>query len=274
MAAPGSLYGEGAQLLEGSAQTQTDTAKLEQAKTDTTVEAGKASGAQLGETERQISSQQATMALEKMKASDKMQGKVVTITPQIALGMAKNTGDPSWMQAIGQDMRSDVLMSLYTHGIKLDQAKKAPKITQVYDANGKIRHAVVYTDEQGNIQQLILDAGITPENLNKGKGGKGGRGGAGKDPEEMSFKEKKAFIDMYQKRRAEYSDPMRSEDIKKRNPEKYNQDQQWLKDNLDTNDQILKSMGQGGAAAPSSGGTATPEAPFDADAFIEDALGQ
>lgn len=269
------LYGEGASLLQASGNQAANIAQTRQATTDTTVKAGEAAGAQVGETQRQISAQQATMALEKMKASEKMQGKVLTITPQIALGLAKNTGDREWMQAVGQDMRSDVLLGLYTHGMSLQQAKKAPKVTQIYDGNGKIRHAVVYTDEQGNIQQLMLDEGIAPEALNKGKGGGAKKTGAAKDD---TFKKQKEFNRAYEKLRSVYDDPMKAQETKIANPDKYNQDLQWLKDNQDQYDQNVRAMGKAGSPSPAAGvggSSAVPDnAPFNADAFIRDALGQ
>ncbi len=272
MPAPGSLYGEGAQLLEGAATTQAQAGELEQKKTAAQLDVGKSASSELTGEREQISGQQATMALEKLKASEKMQGKVTTITPQIALGLAKNTGDKEWMSAIGQDMRTDVLLGMYTHGMTVAQQKKQPKITQIYDKSGKIRHAVVYTDEQGNQQEMLLDEGMTPEALNKGKNvGRGGKGGAGGSDE---FKNKKEFIANYQKRRNELADPMRAKDLKSSNPQKYEQDQQFLQDYKDQYDKDIKEMSQGGSSgsegspAPSPGGGKA----FDPNSIFDEVL--
>lgn len=271
MAAPGSMYGEGAQLLEGAAQTQGKTQELQQEKTNMLVKSGDQASANLAGERQQISGQQAAMALEKMKASEEQ----MTITPQIALGLAKNTGDKEWMKAIGTKLRSDVLLGLYTHGMTLAAQKRSPKISQIYDQSGKIRHAVVYTDEDGNMQSLMLDQGITPKTLNEGKHAPGRpKGGSGGSDE---FKNKKEFNRAYEKRRSEYADPIKADEVKKTNPEKYDEDIQWLKDNQDTYDTNVRGMGKGGGAEgapePTAGGGA-PQAPFDADSFIKDALGK
>jgi hypothetical protein len=173
-------------------------------------------------------------------------------------------------------MRADVVMAMYTHGIKLNESKKAPKVTQIYDANGRIRHAVVYTDEDGNEQQLMLDQGITPENLNKGKGG-GKKGGSGSDD---SLKKMKEFNRAYEKARSEISDPSKAGQMKATDSKGFEEKMQWLKDNQDQYDANIKALGKGGGAeipgqAPGTGTPAAPDnAPFDADAFIKDALGQ
>jgi len=261
------LYGAGANLLEGSVQAAGNIAKQKQASTDSAVQPGEEAGKQLGDLQRQKMAQDAAMKLKQMEMND-----TIEVSPQIALGLAKNTGDKGWLQSVGQRMRPDVMLGLYTHGMAVSASKKSPKVTQIYDANGKIRHAVVYQDEEGNVQQLMLDEGITPEALNKGKGG--GRGGSKKGDD--TFKNKKEFNRAYEKLRAVYDDPMKAKETQVSNPEKYSQDQQWLKDNQDQYDKNVREMGKsGGAPAKASGSSADPgDAPFDADAFIKDALGQ
>ena len=267
-------FGASAELLGEAGQTELGVSKLKTEQTGQTMDAGVQASTQMGEDRRQGTfdqKQKAAQALAKFKAQQAMQGKLVTITPQIALGMVKNTGDKEWLAAVGQQMEAPVLMSLYTHGIKTDQAKKAPKITQIYDDDGKVRHAVVYTDEDGNQQQLLLDKGMTPEQLNKGKGGKGKAGSGGDD----TFKKNKQFLTEYDKRKAEYSDPLKAHEVQKSDPKRYDEDMQWLKDNQDTYDSLTKQMGKaggGGGAAPDAGGGQQDNAPFDADDFIKEAL--
>lgn len=262
MPAPGSLYGEGAQLLDSAGTQASNIAKERQAATDTTVKAGESAGANLSAERTQISSQQAQMALKKMELSENH----VEITPQLALGLARTTGDKSWIEAIGQTMRADVYTGLYTHGIEQAYAKRSPKITQVYDENGKIRHAVVYTDEQGNPQQLMLDAGITPDKLHPHK-----PSGSGDD-----FKKNKEFMKSHEKAAAFFNDAVRSKQLKSQDPEQWNRmHEEYIKDQ-DRYDQLKTSMGGSGASQPGGrGDTPAPDnAPFDADAFIKDALGQ
>lgn len=113
------LYGEGASLLQAAGNQATANAQTRQAGTETTVKAGEAAGAQLGDTQRQQQAQQAAQALEVMK----QKFDTVEITPQLALGLVRNTGDREWMKSIGQRMRADVYTSLYTHGINMKMMK-------------------------------------------------------------------------------------------------------------------------------------------------------
>src|SRR6266478_3285967 len=104
------LYPAGAPLMESGAASarQVGQEKVEREKIAS--ENARSTTSEVGQDLRQVQSQQAAVDLEKLKASDKMQGKMMTITPQIALGLSRNTGDPGWLQAIGQDIRSDVLL--------------------------------------------------------------------------------------------------------------------------------------------------------------------
>lgn len=267
------LFPAGAELLRAAGSQSDAISKDNQAKTDATIKTGDSASSELGAERRQMSSQQAAVALQKMTDQENK----IQITPQLALGLVKNTGDKSWLQAVGTKMRADVYTGLYTHGMSLAQAKKAPKITQTFDKDSNtIRHAVVYTDEDGVIQTLPLDSGITPKKLNEGKGGNrgGGKGGGG-NADSMDFKKRKEFLAQFNKRRAEYADPARAAEAKALDPEKYNQDMQWIKDKQDLYDKITTEMSQGGGTgneAPAAAG-GNSGAPFDADAFIKDALG-
>ncbi len=107
------LFPAGAQLLDSAAQTSNATQQQQQAKTDTTVKSGDAASANLTGEREQMSADQAKMALEAM--NEKFN--TVEITPQLAMGLVRNTGDKEWMKAIGQKMRADMYTAIYTHGI-------------------------------------------------------------------------------------------------------------------------------------------------------------
>lgn len=263
MSAPGSLYGEGAQLLESGAASARQTGQQNVEREKIASENIRSATGELGAMGRQLSAQDAAVALKKMEMAENQ----IEITPQIALGLSKNTGDKEWMTSVGQRMRADVVLGLYTHGLTLQQMKRSPKVTQVYDDKGKIRHAVVYTDEQGTLQQLMLDAGMTPEKLHPPKPGAGG----GDD-----FKKNKEFIKSHEKAAALFNDPFKSKQLKSTDPDQWNRaHEEYIKDQ-DRYDQLKTSMGGAGSAQPSGDGeTPAPDnTPFDADAFIKDALGQ
>jgi len=272
---PDNLFGTAAGLLEGAGQQQLEEKKVEQVPQSEGVKAGESAAGNISAEKQTAMSGQQAQQLAVLKDKLDQASNMMTITPQVALGMVKNTGDKEWMKAIGQKMRADVVLGMYTHGIKLNQAKKAPKVTQIYDKDGKVRHSVVYTDEDGNEQQLMLDEGMTPDQLNKGKGGKS-KSGSGSDD---SLKKMKEFNRAYEKARSEISDPSKAAQLQATNPESFKEKSQWLKDNQDQYDANIKALGKGGgaaipgAAAPAGEGGAD-NAPFDADAFIKDALGQ
>lgn len=254
------LYPAGAQLLEGAAQTAT-------AQSGQQVEREK-----IAATQEQ--SQQKNM-VDLVNSHLDRQANQVTITPQIALGLVKNTGDKSWLEAVGQPMRADVMLGLYQYGMRVKNSKYTPKITDTYTKDGKVQKALAWVDPDTEQPMMYtLGEGMSPEKLHPGKG-KGSGAGADDD-----FKKKKTFIHEYEKRRMEYSDPIKAQEAQKTNPEKYEEDIQWLKDNRDDYDSAIKMMsGRGtGGAAPAAGGSGGSgggsSAPFDADSFIKDALGQ
>ena len=253
------LFGEANQALEGASRT-TSADKDRKAEANTAEVPGTNQGLEV--------------LKDKMDQAENM----VSITPQIALGMVHNTGDKEWLKAVGQKMRADVLMPLYTHGIKLEQAKKAPKITQVYDKDGKVRHSVVYTDENGDEQQLLLDEGMTPEALNKGRGGAGGGkrgGGAGGAKKDDTLAKQKAFMASHEKQAALLNDASKSSALKATDPEQYQRMKEEYEKDQDRYDQLKTQMGAAGAPAPAAGGKSAgsgDSSPFNPDDLIKEAL--
>jgi hypothetical protein len=156
MPAPGSLYGEGAAMLEAAGGQASNIAKQKQAATDTSVQAGEAASREVGEKDRQMSAQDAQMRLKQME----LQENQIKITPQLALGLVKNTGDKSWMETVGQPMRSDVLLSLYTHGINTRIAGKEYKTI----SDGKEYVIANDIDDNGEIKPRIISVGDAPVN--------------------------------------------------------------------------------------------------------------
>ena len=277
MPAPGTLFGEATQALEGASSTAQKTNEIAQKDRSNTIKAGEAAGGEVGASGRQAAGAQDAQKLAELHSKLNQAENMFTVTPQIALGLVKNTGDKSWLEAVGKPIRADVFSALYTHGMALANEKKSPKVTLTYGKDGKVSHTLVWQDADGNPQQIQLDQGMATKLLNEGKGG-GKKGG---DSSSEELKKMKEFNRAYEKARAEISDPFKAKTLQMTNPEKFAQSEQWLKDNQDQYDANIKALGKGGGAAvggggaPAAGGGAQPDnAPFDADAFIKDALGQ
>ena len=262
---------ENATQMMGVAQQGQD-AQLDQRQDAQNAKAGQEGASEAGATQRQKMSAQDAQKLEVLKSQLDRAQNMVDITPQIALGLVKNTGDKEWMKAVGTKMPAPVLMGMYTHGIRTDQAKRAPKITQIYDDDGKVKHAVVYTDDDGNIQQLPLDSGISPEKLHQKSPGKGSK------TDSPDFKNKEAFKKSYEKWVSQISGTNGTQ-LKATDPDGYAKIKQQVDDYRDKYDSVIKGESTGGSGedpAPASGGgaSAPDNAPFDADAFINEALGK
>lgn len=105
------LYGEAGSLLMGSVDANLKRSQQE------------LEGQKLEEERRQSNMRTATAVGDTLlreagankRATLDREAQFVTITPQIAHGFSKNTGDEGWMQQVGQKMRADVLMGIYTH---------------------------------------------------------------------------------------------------------------------------------------------------------------
>jgi hypothetical protein len=277
---PDTLFGQSAQMMGVASEAQAQEKSLDQRKQESTMKAGEAASSEIGADRRQKMSAEEQQKLLQQKAMLDQAENMITITPQLALGLTKNTGEKDWLTAVGQKMRADVYTGLYTHGMALANAKKSPKVTLTYDKNGNVSHTLVWQDEDGNPQQIQLDEGSASKLLNEGKGG-GRKGGSRSSEDADKLKKMKEFNRAYEKARSEISDPARAAQLKATNPDSFSSKEQWLKDNQDQYDANIKSLGKGGGAAvpgaepAAAGGGAQPDnTPFDANAFIKDALGQ
>ena len=122
------------------------------------VDAGKAASSNLaGERQQAMSGQQAQQ-LAQLKDKLDQASNMVTITPQIALGLVKNTGNKEWLKAIGQKQRADVVLSFMRDGINKRIAGK--EYTTSLD--GKDYRIGMNIDDNGDPQPSILSIGDTP----------------------------------------------------------------------------------------------------------------
>lgn len=90
-----------------------------------------------------------------MKAKLDEQANMVDITPQIALGLVKATGDKEWMKAIGQKIRADMLLGYTQYGINARMAGKVFKVP-----HGDKEMSISFSpDDNGELQPQILGEG-------------------------------------------------------------------------------------------------------------------
>lgn len=126
---------------------------------------------------------------------------MIEITPQLARGAAKATGDSSWEKAVGTRMRADVYSSLLTMGTRFSMSKKVYNTKQgpVYWEPGMDKPEPIPdlpTEEE--LEKLRTENKIEVEGAKhknkmaeideagkfKGKGGRGGGGSGSQLPAE------------------------------------------------------------------------------------------
>lgn len=107
------LFPAAASLLSSAGEQQQQQEKTNQQPAQTMAENG-----------RQADDGLQQQKLAQLKAQLDHAENMITITPQLALGLAKNTGDKEWIKATGQKMRADVYTSLYSHGLMTKLAGK------------------------------------------------------------------------------------------------------------------------------------------------------
>lgn len=174
------LFGEATQALSGASQTATAADEIKQKDRADSMRSG-------DEAAKRVS--------EQMDREENM----IKVTPQLALGLVKNTGDKSWLQAVGQNMRADMYTALYTHGINT-RIKSTPVTAMVgknkvtfqpgFDDNGQIQMTQIASDEGAgqDIAQKKVD--IAKENADTRKNNPPGSGkGRSTDDSEKWFKQ-------------------------------------------------------------------------------------
>jgi len=269
---PDTLFGQSAQMMGEANQQQANTQNIDQRKQEATMKAGEAASSEIGADRRQKMGAEEQQKLLQQKAMLDQAENMITITPQLALGLTKNTGEKDWLPAVGQKMRADVYTGLYTHGLALANAKKSPKVTLTYDKKGNVSHTLVWQDEDGNPQQIQLDEGSAAKLLNEGKGGGRKSGGSG-GPKDQSLKALNDWNNASVKDRNSVSGAAGMQ-LEATDADEYKRRKQRVEEDRDTyyqNLEAINSKGHGGGEAPaakpkeSSGGQEfDPNSIFDA----------
>lgn len=269
------LYGQGAQLLESSGRQSSDMQQQDIERQKTTVQAGSEANANL-----------ARQHLEQMDIDAKMKGEMLTISPQLALGLVKHTGDKSWLQAVGQSMRSDVYTALYTHGVMSKFGSKEFKVP----VGDQVRTYMPRYDSDTNDWDLQLvgegekfsptqKGEDTPrakadresrEHIAKTRANAKGSGGHGKTDPQLP-KDRQWLKEYDDKEKWLSSDAGML--AKTRDKDLYGNTQAFVEDNAPTKEKILKRLEQ------SNDGSATPAQPdgniaSDLDAIFSGTKGQ
>jgi hypothetical protein len=148
------LFGASAGLLESAGQKQTQNMEIAQKPITQATDASNTAR------QNQVSAQDA-QKLAMLKSQLDQAENMIDITPQIALGLVKNTGDKEWMKAIGQKMRADVVMAMYTHGINTKISQK--EITTMIGKNKVTLQPYIDDDGQLAVKQIASDEGTTTD---------------------------------------------------------------------------------------------------------------
>src|SRR6266404_2272888 len=109
------LFPQQSALLESFGKGAEDAAQRSQAEKDTNKNLASRASTQLGEDRRQQMAlkeqqaklqqqEQAKMQLEELKGQMRAKGNMMHIPPEVAIGLSKNTGDPSFLKYADQDM--------------------------------------------------------------------------------------------------------------------------------------------------------------------------
>jgi len=150
---PDNLFGTAAGAMTTAVNAAEESNAQDERSREATMRQGSEASAQLGESNRLGQKGQQEQQLEVLKAKLNEAENTMLITPQIALGLVKNTGDKEWMRAVGTKMRSDVLMAMYTHGINAKLQGKEFKVP----IGDKIHTLISHVDDEGN--QTLEDLG-------------------------------------------------------------------------------------------------------------------
>jgi hypothetical protein len=125
---PDNLFASAANLLSSAGSQTQETANRDQKTQEMGVTAGENASSELGAERRQqagaMDAQKLTILKDKLDQASNM----VQVTPQIALGLVKNTGDKEWLKMVGQKMRADVMFSMYQYGANLKMQSKEYKV--------------------------------------------------------------------------------------------------------------------------------------------------
>jgi hypothetical protein len=149
------LFPAAAQLL-GKAGTDVQ-ANADRSQQNNNLGVETAEGAGLASADAQAK-QQKKQQFDAAQAALDRQANMVQVTPQIALGLVKNTGNKEWMKSVGQPIRADVLMSFLRTGINEKIAGKEYKTIK----DGKEYTIANDIDENGDIQPRIVTVGDAP----------------------------------------------------------------------------------------------------------------
>ena len=236
--ADNTLFGEANQALQGAGAIQNESQNQDQKKNMPPDTGAQGQGVSAMRDSNNSQDQQ-KMAI--LKSQLDQAENMMTMTPQIALGLVKNTGDKEWLKLVGKKVRSDVVLGFYTHGIKLAQQKKEPKVSQVYKKDGTVGHELYWMDDEGQPQTLPLDEGMATKLLNKKTGGTG-------SPKDQTLASLKEWNAEYKKDRASTTG-INGEKLKATDPDEYDRRSSRVEEDQDTyykNLEQIESLGSGG----------------------------
>jgi hypothetical protein len=152
MAVNTDLLGQGASLLRGAADTAVGMAGIEERRRAANLQNLQTGIAQMAETMRQKMSERAATE----RQNKQLDAQLIEITPELARGVAKATGDDGWNQAVGKKLRADVYSALLAHGTTKNLANKIT--TYEEEKDGKVFSVTALVDPDSGAKQEIARA--------------------------------------------------------------------------------------------------------------------
>lgn len=141
--------------------------------------------------QRQQQEQLARQKLEQLKAQEGQ----IDVDPEIAMGLAKHSGNPGYLQMIGQKMPTKMLLGMYTSDMRAKSAR--PQVVEMGTSGGKKIKATITMDEDGNYQATPVGEAYTPPAKSPSKSG--GSGGPKPMSDDQKKKEANALLDKISK---------------------------------------------------------------------------
>ena len=231
------------------------------------INAGEKASSEINANKRQQMTGDQAKQLEEIKGKISKAKNMVTITPQIALGMMQNFPDKEskleWLKLSGpgadgepQEMPAPVLMSYLKLGLEKMHAQKSPKVTPTYNKDGTVGHSLTWLDSYGKPQQFKLDEGMAEKLLHPAKPAAGGKG---TDPTKMTASERQKFIANYNRMASSVRSDQNALVTDKNNTElqaNIKKNQAWLDDNRPDYTQMIQAQKQSGMGGEAPGGVA------------------
>jgi len=152
---PDNLFGTAAEAMTTAVNAAEESNAQDERSREATMRQGSEASAQLGESNRLGQKGQQEQQLAVLQSKLDQAQNMILITPPIAVGLARHTGDREWLKSIGQKLPAQVYTSLYTQGIYNKIAGRVWKIPQ----GDKELSVIMNPNENGDFSPEVIGEG-------------------------------------------------------------------------------------------------------------------